>query len=362
MAGHASASVLFFDGFWLDRQGGGLFQIDQGGCLVPVALGSRCLELLDFLARRGGEPVSKDEIMTIVWSGRVVEEANLNVQVSKLRHILDRDRPRGSCIQTINGFGYRFVAEVKFLDRSALSRFCQRTEHACPTAVESGGTQRSSGRAGQDVRDATDNVVRLALPGLLARLAENELQGARTTPEAEPGSFLISRLGAAGVIDPDLGAVLVELQQRLIEDYGEGAAARTLIDQVIAAYQDFIRLTGWIAHLSLMIERELFGAEGDGVGRGANSVHASENEIDERGAEQHLVQLRECLLPMVERRGASVREMLAALEEFHAKPHHKTTSVLETLSAEHDQSLRRQSGTPSSGQVGCAQIFDGDLC
>jgi DNA-binding winged helix-turn-helix (wHTH) protein len=33
--------------------------------------------------------VSKDAIMAAVWPGRVVEEANLNVQISKLRHILD---------------------------------------------------------------------------------------------------------------------------------------------------------------------------------------------------------------------------------------------------------------------------------
>ena len=34
---------------------------------------------------------------------------NLNVQISKLRHILDEGRAQGSCIQTITGYGYRFV-------------------------------------------------------------------------------------------------------------------------------------------------------------------------------------------------------------------------------------------------------------
>jgi DNA-binding winged helix-turn-helix (wHTH) protein len=361
MAGHASATVLFFDGFWLDRQGGGLFQIDQGGCLIPVALGSRCLELLDFLARRGGEPVSKDEIMTIVWSGRVVEEANLNVQVSKLRHILDRDRPQGSCIQTINGFGYRFVAEVKFLDRSALPRFRQTAEHASPTAVNSGGACCSRGRTGRDERGATDNVVRLALPGLLARPAENEPQGARTMRGAEAGSFLISRLGAAGVIDADLADVLVELQHRLIDDYGDGAAAQTLIDQVIAAYQDFIRLTGWIAHLSLMVEHELFGGEGGGIEGRANPVHANENWIDEPSVEQHLAQLGECLLPLVERRGALMREMLAALEVFRGKPSRKTTTMLEAMRVELDHLSRRQRAVSSPGEMCGVQTYDADL-
>jgi hypothetical protein len=56
---------------------------------------------------RHGELVPKDEIMQVVWRGRVVEEANLNVQIAKLRHILDQNREHGSCIQTISGHGYR---------------------------------------------------------------------------------------------------------------------------------------------------------------------------------------------------------------------------------------------------------------
>jgi adenylate cyclase len=43
---------------------------------------------------------------------RVVEEANLNVQIAKLRHLLDRDRKHGSCIQTMAGRGYCFVGAV----------------------------------------------------------------------------------------------------------------------------------------------------------------------------------------------------------------------------------------------------------
>jgi TolB-like protein len=51
--------------------------------------------------------------MEAVWPGRVVEEANLNVQISKLRHILDQNRTEGSCIQTIPGRGYCFVGAVR---------------------------------------------------------------------------------------------------------------------------------------------------------------------------------------------------------------------------------------------------------
>jgi DNA-binding winged helix-turn-helix (wHTH) protein len=354
MAERASVSVLVFDGFRLDRQAGGLFRIDQGGRPIPLALGCRGLDLLDFLARRGGEPVSKDEIMTVVWSGRAVEEANLNVQISKLRHILDQDRPHGSCIETITGFGYRFIAEVTFLDRAAPTWFHPTAEGAIPTAVD----PRVAGEGGSDAsRD--DKVVRLALPGRLPPPAENEVSGAPATRGAEGRSFLINRLGAVGVIDPDLAAVLVELQQQLIEDYGDGAAARTLIDQVIAAYQDFIRLTGWIAHLSLTVEHELFGGDGGCTERIADAVHLNETWMDEPGADQHLVRLRECLLPLVERRGALMREMLAALEVFRDRPNNKIAAVLEPTRTVLDQLSRRPRGVSS---IGGAQAREDDWC
>jgi len=90
------------------------------------------------------------------------------------------------------------------------------------------------------------------------------------------------------------------------------AATWPLIDQVIAAYQDFIRLTGWIAHLSLTLEQELFCGEEGSTGRLADSPH--ERSLYRRSAvERHLVQLRERLLPLVECRGALMRETLAGV-------------------------------------------------
>jgi TolB-like protein len=105
--------ILLFDGFRFDRLGGGcLFRVDCAGVAEPVPLCGRALALLGLLLERHAELVPKDEIMKKVWQGRVVEEANLNVQIAKLRHILDEKRECGSCIQTITGHGYRFVAPV----------------------------------------------------------------------------------------------------------------------------------------------------------------------------------------------------------------------------------------------------------
>jgi TolB-like protein len=107
-----SADSILFEGFRLDRRSGCLFRLDQEGAATLVALGSRASALLSLLVERRGELVAKDTLMNAVWPGRAVEEANLNVQIANLRHVLDQNRNGGSCIQTLAGRGYCFVGAV----------------------------------------------------------------------------------------------------------------------------------------------------------------------------------------------------------------------------------------------------------
>jgi adenylate cyclase len=111
MQGLAPSDIFLFEDFRLDRRGG-LFQRDDTGAFVPVAIGSRALDILGVLIARAGEVVSKDEIIGAVWPATVVEDSNLTVQISALRRVLDRGRSNGSCIQTVAGRGYRFIAPV----------------------------------------------------------------------------------------------------------------------------------------------------------------------------------------------------------------------------------------------------------
>ena len=82
----------------------------------------------------------------------------------------------------------------------------------------------------------------------------------RVLTSVEDGSFLINRLGAAGVVDQDLAIVLLALRQRLTQDYGSGPAALMLIDRAVVAYQDFIRVEGWVGNLAIHIEHQFFVA------------------------------------------------------------------------------------------------------
>lgn len=74
----------------------------------PAALGARALDLLIVLAAQPDRLLSKGELLDRVWPGLVVEEANLQVQVSNLRKLIG-----GDVIATVPGRGYRFVASVR---------------------------------------------------------------------------------------------------------------------------------------------------------------------------------------------------------------------------------------------------------
>ena len=79
----------------------------------------RALGLLRLLVERPGKLISKDAIMEAVWPRMVVEEGNLTVQISALRRVLDQNREQGSCIQTVPGRGYRFVAPMMRVEPAA---------------------------------------------------------------------------------------------------------------------------------------------------------------------------------------------------------------------------------------------------
>jgi predicted ATPase/DNA-binding winged helix-turn-helix (wHTH) protein len=73
----------------------------------PVPLGGRAFELLLALVQRSGQLVTRNELISQVWPGRVVEENNLSVQVNALRKVLG-----GEWLITVPGRGYRFVAPL----------------------------------------------------------------------------------------------------------------------------------------------------------------------------------------------------------------------------------------------------------
>jgi adenylate cyclase len=79
----------------------------------PVVVGPRAFDVLIALVERAGELVSKEELLERVWPKLVVEENNLQVQVSSLRKLLGLD-----AVATIPGRGYRFTLKLERADAS----------------------------------------------------------------------------------------------------------------------------------------------------------------------------------------------------------------------------------------------------
>ncbi|HET9578938.1 MAG TPA: tetratricopeptide repeat protein [Usitatibacter sp.] len=100
--------------FLLDPEARVLMQ--QG---VALPLGSRAVAVLATLVRRPNEHVAKKELLEAAWSGLVVEESNLAVQISAIRRVLSRAPGGEGWIETLARRGYRFVGPVSPLPVAA---------------------------------------------------------------------------------------------------------------------------------------------------------------------------------------------------------------------------------------------------
>jgi DNA-binding winged helix-turn-helix (wHTH) protein/tetratricopeptide (TPR) repeat protein len=104
----SALSVFEFGDFRFDADTPVLW---RGGRVVPVT--PKALELLRALVERGGDVVSKAELMCRVWPDTVVEEGSLTVLVAALRKALDPRADGGSYVQTVPRRGYRFDASLR---------------------------------------------------------------------------------------------------------------------------------------------------------------------------------------------------------------------------------------------------------
>jgi DNA-binding response OmpR family regulator len=71
---------------------------------IPVRLGCRAFDLLEVLLATPNRLLTKDELINAIWPQSVVEENNLQVQISALRKALNLDRNQ---LETIPRRGYR---------------------------------------------------------------------------------------------------------------------------------------------------------------------------------------------------------------------------------------------------------------
>jgi DNA-binding response OmpR family regulator len=79
---------------------------------VPLALKPKEFELLYYLVRRPGLVLSRDALLREVWGyDYPVDTRTVDVHIRWLRQKLEIDPAKPVRIETVRGFGYRFVAE-----------------------------------------------------------------------------------------------------------------------------------------------------------------------------------------------------------------------------------------------------------
>jgi len=87
-------------------------------CDTVVKLRPPLADLLVCLARRAGEIVLRDEILTEVWPGQYIAESGLSRCVAELRHSLQDDAQEPRFIETFPKRGYRLIAPVVWIQKT----------------------------------------------------------------------------------------------------------------------------------------------------------------------------------------------------------------------------------------------------
>ncbi|HUE84179.1 MAG TPA: winged helix-turn-helix domain-containing protein [Pyrinomonadaceae bacterium] len=111
---HPNKELYEFDNFRLDVSERLLTREGE-----RVALSEKTFETLCALVRRANRLVSKEELLNEIWANAIVEENNLDKNISLLRQVLGERTGKGKFIETVRGHGFRFVPEVRKIEEEA---------------------------------------------------------------------------------------------------------------------------------------------------------------------------------------------------------------------------------------------------
>ena len=106
----------------------GEFRVDAAKRLLfnaageQISLMPKAFDTLLYLIEHNGKIIEKDELMSAIWADTVVEENNLNQNISILRRVLGEKRGEHRFIATVPGKGFKFVAEVREIEESEKAR------------------------------------------------------------------------------------------------------------------------------------------------------------------------------------------------------------------------------------------------
>ena len=112
--GEGRLRYLFEDyAFDTDRR-----ELHRGAEVVPIA--PQVFDLLDYLIRNREHVVSKDDLISAVWNGRIVSDAALTTRLNAARSAIGDTGEKQHLIKTLPRKGFRFVGTVQEAQRLAV--------------------------------------------------------------------------------------------------------------------------------------------------------------------------------------------------------------------------------------------------
>jgi two-component system phosphate regulon response regulator PhoB len=76
---------------------------------MPLNVRGAEYRLLEFLMSHPGRTLNRTQLLAQVWAGdHAIDERTVDVNVQRLRKTLSKPGLE-ACIQTVRGFGYRFI-------------------------------------------------------------------------------------------------------------------------------------------------------------------------------------------------------------------------------------------------------------
>ena len=119
--GNGSLRYLF-EGFALDTD---RRELQRGADVVSVA--PQVFDLLDYLIRNRERVVTKDDLISAIWNGRIVSDAALTTRLNIARGVIGDTGHEQRLIKTLPRKGFRFVGPVREAQEPAGEAVAERT-------------------------------------------------------------------------------------------------------------------------------------------------------------------------------------------------------------------------------------------
>jgi DNA-binding winged helix-turn-helix (wHTH) protein len=160
-----------FEKFILDSE---RRELRRSDALVPLE--PQVFDLLEFLIRCRDRVVSKDELLAVVWHGRIVSESALTTRINAARAAIGDSGKSQRLIRTLPRKGVRFVGEVR--EHRPIGSYSERSSRDESSVVVRAEARSSGVLMGEDegaIRSGLHNSRELVLATL-------ESRGARIIP------------------------------------------------------------------------------------------------------------------------------------------------------------------------------------